>query len=115
MPSVADDLARAIERTKAVRLSESRFAIPELTRLGGWHTTSEEGVIRSAFDEDAPDALYVEMPSWWSPERRYAVIAAQRSGGGVTVPVVSKETALAAGVGALVVTANIETGEEVLA
>ena len=64
------ELDRAMKCTKAVRVSETRYAIPELTDPDGWHTTSEEGVIRSAFDTGVSDELFVEMPPWWSPTVR---------------------------------------------
>lgn len=115
---IADKLARAIEIAKAVRLSATRYAIPELTQLNGWHATSEEGVIRSVYDEDAPDELYVEMPGWWTPERQYAwkrSAAPAGEGGNNRYPDTLEGRFAAAHAGHAIkrITADLETGEEV--
>jgi hypothetical protein len=118
MTTTTDSLQQAISHLGAVEVAPGRYAWQTKTQQTHWVVTSAKDLERlSAYldHERATDLDWlaqsdaVEMPAWWTPERRYAVI----SKNGVTCPGPSKELCRASGACALVVTADLSTGEEV--
>ena len=116
-----DSLARAIEYLGAVEVAPGRYAVKDGER---YLVIDESDVPGLAFEfetgEPDPDACaqVTEMPSWWSPEQRFAwrnYIGANRwattvervesvpSAGDNPWPVLSRER----------ITADLETGAEI--
>lgn len=104
-----DALQRAIETLGAIEVAPGRYAYQSgIKEPQAWRVTTDELVCEYG---EARLRHGVLMPAWWTPEQRFAVIATN----GKTCPAPTRELAKAANVGALIVTASSETGEEVVA
>ena len=70
-----DSLARSIESLGAVEVAPGRYAVPMggLDKPTSWAlATAEQLAAREPMTSMKPQD-YPRLPSWWSPERRFAI------------------------------------------
>lgn len=113
MTQTNDALASAIAALGAVEVAPGRYAIPP-TSDSYWRMAAKDEMELFALSKGVRRIWWrqarLKMPAWWSPERRYYM---RRKGETTGVPIRSPEPHKQYQYAFDIITASLETGEEV--